>query len=132
MWYNGNLYYWLCSCTIPFFWKECRSWDIGQNDHGHLDCGIFKLTISPKEIDEIVSFLHVHTNSQKLKVDQTFCGWVWSKTVAVMDWLYLKNELKELTDFLHTGRISHKLKGDWKFLGWAWSKTGVARLVTGL
>ena len=38
------------------------------------DCRIFKSTISPEQINEIVSFLHVDTNSQKLKADQSFFG----------------------------------------------------------
>ena len=35
--------------------------------------------ISPEQINEIVRFLHIDTNSSKLKVDQKCLGWVWSE-----------------------------------------------------
>ena len=41
-----------------------------------------KTCISPEQIDETTSFLHVDTSSQKIKVDQKFCGLAWSKMVV--------------------------------------------------
>ena len=84
------------------------------------------------------NFLHVHTNSQKLRVDQQFLGWAWSEmglanlVSKLQNWLYLKNEQMELTDFWHAGAYSHKLIGDGTIFGWASLKMGVVSLVTGL
>ena len=51
-----------------------------QNALSQSDCKIFKSIIFPAEqIDEAASFLHVDTKSQKLKVEQEFFGWLWSK-----------------------------------------------------
>ena len=49
---------------------------MGKNDPNQSDCIIFKSTISPEQISTIaLFFLHVGTNSQKLKVDQKHFGW---------------------------------------------------------
>ena len=72
-------------------------------------------------------FLHVNTNSQKLKIDQkkSFLTAIWllhGQLWAILIHFNLvknrcgqfgvTNELMELTDVLYTGTISHKLKGD--------------------
>ena len=63
--------------------------------------------------------MHVDTYSQKLKVDEKFFEWTWSKMGVVSlitgleNRLYLKNEQMKETDFLHTGSNSGKLQ---KFL----------------
>ena len=50
---------------------------------------------------ESTDFLHVGTNSRKLKDDWKFLGLTWSKmdvailVVGLLNWLYLKNEQKE-------------------------------------
>ena len=46
-------------------------------------------------------FLHVDTDSQKLKADQKFIGWAWGKmgvaslVTGLQNLLYLKNEIME-------------------------------------
>ena len=42
---------------------------MGQNDLGQSDCRIFKLSMSYEQNDEKASFLHVDTDSRKLKVN---------------------------------------------------------------
>ena len=57
-------------CQVPaqiLYWEKSYFWDMGQN--AHKDCSIFNSLI----------FLHVDTNSQKLKVNRKFFGWAWSK-----------------------------------------------------
>ena len=41
-----------------------------------------QLFLSPEQINKIASFLHVDTNSQKLKVDRKFFGYALSKMGA--------------------------------------------------
>ena len=82
-------FYWICSimkiyiicCALhkSHIWKIFLSWDMGQIVFSQSDCRIFQLTISPEQINEIAWFLHVDTNSHKLKVDQKFLGWTWSE-----------------------------------------------------
>ena len=38
-----------------------------------------KLAVFEEWTDGIIDFLHVDTDSQKLKADQKFIGWIWSK-----------------------------------------------------
>ena len=52
---------------------------MGHNAYGRSDCRIFKSTVSPEENDEKPDFLHVDTDSWKLKVDQKVLWWAWSK-----------------------------------------------------
>ena len=53
-------------------------------------------------------FLLVDTHLQKLKVNQNFFDWAWSKmcVVNLVSGLYLKIEQMESTDFLHAGTKS--------------------------
>ena len=53
------------------------SWEIFQNVLGQSDCRIFKSAIPLEQNDEKVWFLHVDTNSLKLKVDWKILGWAW-------------------------------------------------------
>ena len=60
-----------------------------------------KVIESEEWTDGINLFLHVNTWSQKLKTDQNFLEWAWSKmgvaslVMGLENWLYLKNELME-------------------------------------
>ena len=60
-----------------------------------------KVIESEEWTDGINLFLHVNTWSQKLKTDQNFLEWTWSKmgvaslVMGLENWLYLKNELME-------------------------------------
>ena len=60
--------------------------------------------------------MHVDTDSQKLKADQTFIGWAWSKMGVLSLVTGLKTVSQNLTDgidfFSHTGTNSGKLKVD--------------------
>ena len=64
---------------------------------------------SRKKLMKQHNSLHVDRNSQKLKVDQTFFVWGWSKmsvtnlVSGLKNWLYLQNKQMELSDFLHAG-----------------------------
>ena len=66
-----------------------------------------KLTVSQKWTDGISWFLCTVTNSCKLKGDQKFLEWTWSKmgvascVRGLKYWFYLKNEQMEQSDFLH-------------------------------
>ena len=63
---------------------------MGQNALGQSDCRIFKLIISPEQNDEKAWFLHVDTDSWKLKVGWKILGWGWSKMgVATLSTLTL-------------------------------------------
>ena len=57
----------------------------------------------PEKIHEMLDFLQVDANSHKLKIDQKFSWWVWSK-MAVSKWVL------GWTDFLHACANSGKLK----------------------
>ena len=50
-----------------------------KNSCGQSGDGTLKLTVSEEWTDRIPGFLHVDTDSQKLKDDQNFFGWSWSK-----------------------------------------------------
>ena len=71
-------------------------------------------------------FLHVDTNSQKLKVD--FFSWAWSKmgvanlVSGFWNWLYLQNEQMELTDLKDGFWNEHGQKWEWP-VWWRDSKT---------
>ena len=75
--------------------------DIVKNKCDQSGDGTLKLTVSEEWTDGINLFLHVNTGSQKLKTDQNFLGWAWSKmgvaslVMGLENWLYLKNELME-------------------------------------
>ena len=61
-------------------------------------------------------FLHVDTNSHKLKVLQKYFGWAWSKIgVANLKWI----------DILHAGSNSGKLKVISVVLSLGWTKMDV-------
>ena len=65
-------------------------------------------------------FLHVDTNSQKLKVVQKFFGSVCSKYRSGWSDLQLTVSPEwtdEINWFLHAGTNLCKLKEDWKFMG---------------
>ena len=76
--YNENLYYLLCSCTnpirrkifVPEIWTKMFS--VNQV------AGIFNQPYLQNKSMKQPDFLHVDTNSLKLKVDQIFFGWEWS------------------------------------------------------
>ena len=40
---------------------------------------IFQLITSPEQISEITDFLHIDTNTHKLKVDKKMFEWEWSE-----------------------------------------------------
>ena len=51
-----------------------------KNGYGQSGHGTLKLTTVSKEWTVgITDFLYVDTDSQKLKTDQKFFGWAWSK-----------------------------------------------------
>ena len=50
-----------------------------KNESGHSGDGTLKLTVSEEWTDGITDFLHVDIDPQKLKSDQKFFAWAWSK-----------------------------------------------------
>ena len=50
-----------------------------KNGCGQSGLGTLKLTASKEWTVRITDFLYVDTDSQKLKTDQKFFGWAWSK-----------------------------------------------------
>ena len=50
-----------------------------KNGCGHSSDRTLKLTDLKNEQMKYTDFWHVDTDSQKLKVDQRFVGWAWSK-----------------------------------------------------
>ena len=50
-----------------------------KNECGQSGDGTLKLTVSEEWTDGTTPFLHVGADSQKLKADQFFEGWAWSK-----------------------------------------------------
>ena len=65
-------------CCVPaqfLYWEISFYWNTDQNALSQSGCRIFEWSISPEQSDEVASFfLHVSTNSQKLKVDRNFIG----------------------------------------------------------
>ena len=53
-------------------WEKTGSWDISQNALGQSDCRVFKLAL--EQHDEKHDFLHVDTDSWKLKVNWKILG----------------------------------------------------------
>ena len=68
---------WFCSiikiyiiCCVPvqiFCWEKCCYWGIGQNALSHSDCGIFKWSVSPEQINEAASFCACSYKLTKIK-----------------------------------------------------------------
>ena len=50
-----------------------------KNGCGQSGLGTQKLTVFKEWTVQITDFLYVDTDSQKLKTDQKFFGWAWSK-----------------------------------------------------
>ena len=50
-----------------------------KNGCGQSGDGTLKLTYLKNEQMEQSDFLHAHTDAQKLKIDQNFFVWTWSK-----------------------------------------------------
>ena len=96
---------WFFACWYNFTQakKRLKIFEIRifKNGFGQSGDGTLKLTVSEEWTDGINLFLHVNTGSQKLKTDQNFLGWAWSKmgvaslVMGLENWLYLKNELME-------------------------------------
>ena len=78
LFYNENLYYLLCSCTNPTFGKnlvpEIYAKVLSVN---HIVRFLNNLFLQNKSVKQH-HFLHVDTNSQKLKVVGKYFGWTWS------------------------------------------------------
>ena len=53
-----------------------------RNGCGQSSGRTLKLTVSEEWTDRITGFLRGDIDSQKLKADQTFFGWAWSKMVV--------------------------------------------------
>ena len=71
-----------------------------KNGCGQPGDGTLKLTVSEELTDGITGFLHVDTDSQKLKADQIFFGcdgqkWVWCVWSRDFKIDYLRNEQME-------------------------------------
>ena len=66
-----------CSSTNPIFWKNLvpEIWAFSANQI----VGFLNQLFLQNKLLKPPHFLHVGTNSQKLKVDQKFVGWAWSK-----------------------------------------------------
>ena len=75
--YNENLYYLLCSCTNPILGKIPEIW--AKMFSANQIAGFFNQPYLQNKSMKQPDFLHVDTNSLKLKVDQNFLGWAWSK-----------------------------------------------------
>ena len=81
-----------CVLAQILYWEKSCSRDVGQNALNQSDCKIFKSTISPEQIDEIVSCWYKFTkvkNSSKtfwLNIIKNWCGqsglWILKLTVS--------------------------------------------------
>ena len=60
-------------------WLKIFAVGMVENGCGQSGDGTVKLTISQEWTDGITDFLHVDTNSQKLKAYHKFFGWAWLK-----------------------------------------------------
>ena len=132
MFCNENLYYLLCSCTNPIFGKILVPEIWAKMFSANQVAGFFVQPYLQNKSMKWLVFLHVDTNSHKLKVDQEIFGWAWPEWVWSV-WSrdskigYLKNELMERTDFFARWCKFRKAKSYFKwFLGgagqkWAWS-----------
>ena len=82
MFYNENLYYFLCFSTNPIFGKnlvpEIKAKMLSANQIAG-----FLNQLLQKEMTKQHYILYVDTNSQKLQVDRIFFGWVGSKMGVV-------------------------------------------------
>ena len=81
-------------------WLKIFGVYIVKNGCGQSGDRTLKLTVSKKKTDGRIDFLHVDTDSQKLKADQNVFECAWSKmglaSLAMgLCWLYLKNEQTE-------------------------------------
>ena len=72
--YNENLYYLLCSCTNPIFMKIFIPEIWAKMFSANQIAGFFNQPYLQKKSMKYTDFLHVATNSHKLKVDQKFLG----------------------------------------------------------
>ena len=79
MFYNGNLYYLLCSSTNPIFGKILVPEIWAKRFPANQIAGFFNQQYLQDKSMKQPDFLHVDTNSQKLKVDRKICGLVWSE-----------------------------------------------------
>ena len=108
-WTDGINWFFACSyrSTKIKSWSKIFCVGIIKNRCDQSDHQTLKLTVSQKWTVEQTDFLHVGTNSGKLKVDSTILGCAWSKVAMAFlfmrYWnpLYLKNEFMNLAAFLN-------------------------------
>ena len=97
MFYNENIYHLLCSSKNPVFRKIFVPEIWAKIFSGNQIPDFLINHISRTNQWNSLIFLHVDTNSHKLKVDEKIFEWPWSKMgvaslVMGLKWLYLKNE----------------------------------------
>ena len=81
MFCNENLYYLLCSCTNPIFGKILVPEIWAKMFSANQVAGFFIQPYLQNKSMKWLVFLHVDTNSHKLKVDQEIFGWAWPEWV---------------------------------------------------
>ena len=69
----------LCSCTNAIFGKTFVPEVLAKMFSANQTAGFFNQPYLQSKSMKYPDFVHVDTNSHKLKVDQKFFGWEWSK-----------------------------------------------------
>ena len=77
--YNENLFYLLCSCANAIFGKIFVPEIYAKMFSANQIAGHFNQPYLQKKSVKLPDFLHVDTNSHKLKVDQKMLGWALSE-----------------------------------------------------
>ena len=105
-WTDGINWFFACwykfmqiEMQLEIFWVGMVKNGCGQPGNGSL-----KLTVSEEWTDEITDFLHVGTNSRKLKVDSMIFRWVWSNMAMVCQFMRPQN-LLHLNEFMNWADI---------------------------
>ena len=98
--YNENLYYLLCFCTNPIFGKIFVPEIWARMFSANQIAGFFNQPYLQKKSVKQPDFLHVGTNSHKLKVDQNILGWLWSEMIMASLITGLQNLKSELMNEL--------------------------------
>ena len=75
--FNENLYYLLCSCTNPIYGKIFVPEIWAKMFLANQIAGFFNQPYLQNKSMKQSDFLHVDTNSHKLKVDQKSFVWAW-------------------------------------------------------
>ena len=77
--YNEDLCYLLCSCTNPIFWKDLVPEILAKMLSASQIAGFLNQLFLQNKLMKQSHFLHLDTNSQKLKVDQKVFVKAWSE-----------------------------------------------------